>query len=157
MAPVRRRAVWALRVDWMYPVARKLVEETEAREDWPEAERVPNEPPPVAVMFVEETLVEETLFAARFVDETDWRLDWPPTLRDPDASRFVDDADCSDVWPDETVRPASNLPAPCAVKVPVVVAFVNIAVEAVVPPIGVLLIEADWKLPVPVAFVNVNP
>ena len=38
-----------------------------------------------------------------------------------------------------------------------VVAFVKTAVEAVVPPIGVLLIEADWKLPVPVAFVNVIP
>ena len=35
MAPVRRRAVCALRVDWMYPVARKFVEETDARFDWP--------------------------------------------------------------------------------------------------------------------------
>ena len=36
-------------------------------------------------------------------------------------------------------------------------AFVNTPVDAVVPPIGVLLIEPTWRLPEPVAFVKVMP
>ena len=42
-------------------------------------------------------------------------------------------------------------------KVPVVVALVKTPVEAVVAPMGVLLIEPAWRLPVPVALVKVKP
>jgi len=86
------------------------------------------------------------------------------TERFPVPVALVNVTPCKEETPDETVKfPAETVkafwksPAPAEVNVPVVVALVKIPVEAIVFPIGVLLIEPAWKLPVPVALVKVRP
>jgi len=77
MAPERMSAVAFERVDWRYPDAVRLVEETEAKVVCPETARFAVE------RLVEETFVEETLFAERLVDDTEARLLCPVTVKVP--------------------------------------------------------------------------
>ena len=85
--PERKSALSPVRVDWMYPVAVRFVEETEAREDWPVAFRVAAEIFPDAVMFVPEAFVKRRVGkrpepdASMFVPEAEARVDWPETFR----------------------------------------------------------------------------
>ena len=85
--PVTRSALSPVSVEMRYPVARRLVEETEARLDWPEMFRVAPWKYPDAVTLVPDAFVKfrvgKTPYpeAVMFVLDTEPSVVWPPTAR----------------------------------------------------------------------------
>ena len=93
------------------PLAARLVEETAASVDWPEAVRVTVSRLPKAVKFVVETFVEDTLailieVPVALVNVKPWKDEAPfvtvsveETVSDPVDSRFVEETEPREDWP----------------------------------------------------------
>lgn len=84
-------------------VPEALVKERPCNVDWPVMFNVADWRLPVPVALVK---------VVPWREETPETVKTPPMVPNPEAEKFVEETDCKEVWPAETVKPFSNLPAP---------------------------------------------